>query len=58
MIRHAAMGDSEKEARLLESAKKNRSLRDFFKNGPTPLTYSIPPFPVKEPEDSEENPPR
>jgi hypothetical protein len=59
MIRQAAMGDPEKEAHLLESAKKNRSLRDFFKHGPTPLTYSFyAPFPEEEPEDSEENPPR
>jgi hypothetical protein len=58
MIHEAAMGDPEKEAYLLESAKKNRSLRDFFKHGPTPLTYTIPPFPVNELEDSEENPPQ
>lgn len=42
MIRHAAMGDPEKEANLLESAKKDRDLRDFFKNGPSSLTRSFP----------------
>lgn len=55
MIRHAAMGDPEREAHLQESAKKSRSLREFFLGPSRGLTRSSPNFSIiQKIEDSED----
>lgn len=41
MIRQAAMGDPEKEKKLIEDAKRSRELRGFFKNPSRANTLSI-----------------